>query len=82
MSYAQATEALVNASNDPAGQRKLIRLAGTQTMSRAFGPGNFGYLTPTTGFFASGGVRPADGRWHWPGHGRIAADDLLEVERR
>ena len=49
MSYAQATEALVNASNDPAGQRKLIRLAGTQTMSRTFGPGNFGYLTPTTG---------------------------------
>ena len=49
MSYAQATQALVNASNDPASQRKLIRLAGTQKMSRAFGPGNFGYLTPTTG---------------------------------
>ena len=49
MSYAQATQALVNASNDPAGQRKLIRLAGTQNLSRAFGPGNFGYLTPTTG---------------------------------
>jgi Putative Flp pilus-assembly TadE/G-like len=49
MSYAQATEALVNASNDPAAQRKLIRLAGTQNLGRAFGPGNFGYLTPTTG---------------------------------
>jgi hypothetical protein len=49
MSYAQATQALVNASNDPASQRKLIRLVGTQKMSRAFGPGNFGYLTPTTG---------------------------------
>jgi hypothetical protein len=49
MSYAAATEALVNASNDPAGQRKLIRLAGTQTMTRTFGPGNFGYLVPTTG---------------------------------
>ena len=49
MSYAEATQALVNAGNDPAGQRKLIRLAGTQNSSRAFGPGNFGYLTPTTG---------------------------------
>ena len=41
MSYAQATEALVNASNDPAGQRKLIRLAGTQTMSRSVRPREF-----------------------------------------
>ena len=49
MSYAEATQALVNASNDPAGQHKLIRLAGTQTMIRNFGPGNFGYLVPTTG---------------------------------
>ena len=49
MSYEQATQALVNASNDPAGQHKLIRLAGTQTMRRIFGPGNFGYLAPTTG---------------------------------
>ena len=49
MSYAAATQALVNASNDPAGQHKLIRLAGTQTMTRNFGPGNFGYLVPTTG---------------------------------
>lgn len=49
MSYAEATQALVNADNDPAGQRKLIRLAGTQNLSRTFGPGNFGYLTPTTG---------------------------------
>ena len=49
MSYAEATQALVNAGNDPEGQRKLIRLTGTQNSSRAFGPGNFGYLTPTTG---------------------------------
>jgi len=49
MSYAEATMALANASNDPAGQHKLIRLAGTQTVMRNFGPGNFGYLTPTTG---------------------------------
>jgi Putative Flp pilus-assembly TadE/G-like len=49
MSYAQATQALVNANDDPAGQHKLIRLAGTQTTIRNFGPGNFGYLAPTTG---------------------------------
>jgi len=49
MSYAEATQALGNASNDPASQHKLIRLAGTQTMTRNFGPGNFGYLVPTTG---------------------------------
>src|SRR5262249_16949694 len=47
MSYQQATAALVNASHDPAAQRKLIRLASTQAL--AFGRGGFGYLTPTTG---------------------------------
>ena len=82
MSYARATEALVNASNDPAGQRKLIRLAGTQSMSRTFGPGNFGYLTPTTGSLPVEACGPPTGGWHRPGHCRIAADDLLEVERR
>ena len=45
----RATQALVNASNDPAGQHKLIRLAGTQTMTRNFCLGNFGDLVPTTG---------------------------------
>ena len=30
-------------------QRKLIRLAGTQEKTGAFGRGDFGYLTPTTG---------------------------------
>jgi Flp pilus assembly protein TadG len=49
ITYRQATQALVSAGNDPAGQRKLIRLTGTQKKSGAFGPGNFGYLTPTTG---------------------------------
>jgi Flp pilus assembly protein TadG len=51
MTYAQASEALVNASNNPAGQRRLIRLVGTQNGSQGFGPGNFGYVAPTTGFF-------------------------------
>src|SRR6516164_5051786 len=49
MSYQQATAALVNASHDPAAQRKLIRLASTQEKAGAFGRGDFGYLTPTSG---------------------------------
>src|SRR5262249_37350788 len=49
MSYQQATTALVNASHDPASQRRLIRLAGTQEKTGTFGRGDFGYLTPTTG---------------------------------
>ena len=61
MSYAEATQALVNASNDPADQRKLIRLAGTQNLSRAFGPGNFGYLAPTTGALPIEACGPATG---------------------
>jgi hypothetical protein len=32
MTYQQATTALVNASHDPASQRKLIRLAGTRVL--------------------------------------------------
>ena len=61
MSYQQATQALVSASNDPAGQRKLIRLAGTQKLSGAFGPGNFGYLIPTTGSLPADACGPTAG---------------------
>jgi Putative Flp pilus-assembly TadE/G-like len=49
MTYRQATEALVSASNDRAAQRKLIRLTPTQEKIRAPGRGDFGYVTPTTG---------------------------------
>jgi Putative Flp pilus-assembly TadE/G-like len=49
MSYRQATEALVSASNDPAVQRKLIRLTAAQQKIGALGRGDFGYVTPTTG---------------------------------
>jgi len=49
MTYQQATTALVNASHDSASQRRLIRLAGTQEKTVAFGRGDFGYITPTTG---------------------------------
>jgi Flp pilus assembly protein TadG len=49
LTYFQATEALVNAVNDPVSNRKLIRLNGTQTKKEANGPGDFGYLQPTIG---------------------------------
>ena len=61
MTYRQATEALVNASNDPAAQRKLIRLAGTQEKIGAFGRGDFGYLTPTTGSLPAHACGPITG---------------------
>jgi Putative Flp pilus-assembly TadE/G-like len=49
MTYAQATQALVEASNNPQSQRRLIRLTKAQNTSQAFAPGNFGYVVPTTG---------------------------------
>jgi Putative Flp pilus-assembly TadE/G-like len=61
MSYRQATEALVSASHDPAAQRKLIRLAGTQEKFGAFGRGDFGYLTPTTGSLPAHACGPIAG---------------------
>src|SRR6266851_2044037 len=61
MTYEQATQALVSASTDPASQRKLIRLAGTQKKSGAFSRGNFGYLTPTTGSLPADACGPITG---------------------
>jgi putative Flp pilus-assembly TadE/G-like protein len=61
MTYRQATEALVSASNDSAGPRKLIRLAGTQEKIGAYGPGDFGYLAPTTGFLPEHACGPVGG---------------------
>jgi len=61
MTYEQATQALVGASNDPASQRKLIRLAGTQQKSGAFSRGNFGYLTPATGSLPADACGPVTG---------------------
>jgi hypothetical protein len=61
MTYRQATEALVSASHDPAAQRKLIRLAGTQDKFGAFGRGDFGYLTPTTGSLPTDACGPIVG---------------------
>jgi len=61
MSYQQATAALVKASHDPAAQRRLIRLAGTQENTGAFGGGDFGYLTPTTGSWPTNFCGPIEG---------------------
>jgi Flp pilus assembly protein TadG len=61
MTYEQATQALVSASNDPASQRQLIRLAGTQKKIGAFGRGDFGYLTPTTGSLPADACGPIAG---------------------
>jgi hypothetical protein len=61
MTYEQATRALVSASNDPASQRQLIRLAGTQKKIGAFGRGDFGYLAPTAGSLPADACGPIAG---------------------
>src|SRR5436190_8042276 len=61
MTYRQAMTALVSASHDPASQRRLIRLAGTQEKTGAFGRGDFGYLTPTTGSLPTNFCGPITG---------------------
>jgi hypothetical protein len=62
MTYQQATTALVSASHDPAAQRRLIRLAGTQDKTIAFGPGDFGYLSPVTGSLPTDACGPLTGQ--------------------
>ena len=61
MTYRQATEALVRASNDRAAQRKLIRLAAAQEKIGAFSRGDFGYVTPTTGSLPAHACGPITG---------------------
>ena len=61
MSNYEATQALVDASNNAAGQRKLIRLAGTSNKSAPYGPGDFGYLSPATGSLPAAACGPGAG---------------------
>jgi Flp pilus assembly protein TadG len=61
MSYRQATEALVNASNNPAGQRRLIRLEATPGNNGTFRRGDFGYLAPATGSWPAESCGPIIG---------------------
>ena len=81
MTYRQATEALVNASNDPAAQSKLIRLTGTQEKIGATHPRGFRICHADDGLFAGACLRPHYGRWHRPGHSRITTANLPAFER-
>ena len=49
MTHYGATQALVNASSNASGQRKLIRLARTLNKNDRYRPWDFGYPTPVTG---------------------------------
>jgi Flp pilus assembly protein TadG len=51
MTYYQATQALVAASQDLASQRRLIRLTGSQLSNGAYSAGSIGYIAASTGFF-------------------------------
>src|SRR5262249_32147256 len=61
MSYRQATEALVNASNNLAGQRRLIRLEPTPGNNGTFRRGDFGYPAPATGIWPAESCGPING---------------------
>jgi Flp pilus assembly protein TadG len=61
MSHYQATQALVQASNDPAQQSRLIRLASTRNKSGRYGPGDFGYPMPVTGSLPAAACGPSAG---------------------
>jgi hypothetical protein len=62
MSYGDATQALVDADaadiND-LGHRQLIRLTARADGTGAYGPGNFGYLLPRTGYLPVASCGPA-----------------------
>ncbi len=57
MTYEQATQALVEADQNPAGHRRLIRLARSQ-LSNGTSPGDIGYLSPATGFLPTSTCGP------------------------
>ncbi len=61
MTHYEATQALVNASRSPAGQRKLIRLARTRNKNDPYRPGDFGYPAPVTGSLPADACGPNAG---------------------
>ena len=61
MSYYQATQALVAASQDPGSQHRLIRLAGSQFNNGAYGAGTVGYIAPDTGLLPAASCGPGAG---------------------
>jgi hypothetical protein len=58
MTYYQATQALVAASQNQESQRRLIRLAGGEFNNRAYGAGSIGYVAPATGYFPASACGP------------------------
>ena len=61
MSYYQATQALVAADQNPAAHRQLIRIARSQSKNGGYRAGDFGYISPATGFLPNG-CGPGAGR--------------------
>ena len=64
MTYGQATQALVaqdSSDADSLGHRQLIRLATMQDSGGTYGPGNFGYVSPATGYLPADSCGPQGG---------------------
>ena len=61
MTYYQATQAVVQASQNPASQHRLVRLAGSQFNNGAYSPGTTGYIAPDTGLLPSASCGPGAG---------------------
>lgn len=57
MTYFQATQALIEADQDPAARHRLVRLAGSQ-FKNGFSAGDTGYLIPATGALPSNACGP------------------------
>ncbi len=62
MSYSQATEALIEADQNPAAHRRLLRLARSQQKNGALRAGDFGYIAPATGSMPYNACGPGAGR--------------------
>ena len=61
MTYYQATQALVEAGQNPTNQHQLIRLAGSQFNNGAYGVGTMGYVAPDTGLLPAASCGPGAG---------------------
>lgn len=61
MTYYQATQALVEAGQNPASQRQLVRLAGSQFNNGAYTAGTLGYMAPATGLLPATACGPGGG---------------------
>jgi Flp pilus assembly protein TadG len=57
MTYFQATQALIEADQDPAARHRLIRLAGSQ-FKNGYSAGDTGYLIPATGALPTNACGP------------------------